>query len=59
MSKVITATAEIRASDKTGAVFDKIASKFKSLVRQCVSETMLATAVGFVLRSVGDDLLRS
>ena len=27
-------------------------------IRQCVSEVMLATTVGFVLRSVGEDLLR-
>lgn len=27
-------------------------------VSQCVDEVMLATAVGFVLRSVGEDLLR-
>ena len=31
MSKVITAEARITASDKTGAVFDKLASKFKGL----------------------------
>ena len=30
----------------------------ESPIRQCVNEAMLATACGFILRSVGEDLLR-
>jgi hypothetical protein len=41
----------IRRSDATAERLDRVA------IRQVVSEVMLATTVGFILRSVGEDIL--
>jgi hypothetical protein len=44
-----------RKKDRVKALEDRLD---RVAIRQCVNEIMLATAVGFVLRSVGEDLRR-